>query len=569
LTSRERDWVLTGVAATGFLLLSWTAHRYWDEFFYLYSSTTFTPRELMRLDVTADLFPQGYFSGKIGHIVLLRMVAGIVGTGQGALLVLEALYALLMLATLAAALGVYRELLDEPGARRAALVLLFLPVTLYLSYKLLSEVPSLLLATLGSWAFLRAFRAGTRWGERLLLGAATLGLGAGMLCRATVVLGFAGLVLGLLAAGDPRFRPREVLGRAVLIGAGALALHAGVLHYLGGSELRVLLLAHAVAASTKLFERATALALFLGAFAVVLPFALGQPRPPMLRLAWVWLAATMLPNLVGHEPRYYAPAILPLAIIAATGLGRIAARVPGRRQGLAWGVGLALLTLVDRAAVLPLMPSELDQASLGDLIGRLTAQHPTATIIVPWASDYSFLRFVFPHARVRLAMSAMPSSRYTAQGRWGEMPPVDQAWASPARYIGAMPALDRSSGPWYYVGWTYNPVMLRVRGLLRDVGVHLLDDPRRIGWHDHLTGSWIWADPRLALQAIGGEGQYEVFRIVPLRQSPDRTSITSASATTKARSPARGSIVARPVKLPNAGRTAIRSLRRKQGRRSR
>jgi hypothetical protein len=277
----------------------------------------------------------------------------------------------------------------------------------------------------------------------------------------------------------------------------------------------------------------------------------------------------MLPNLVGHEPRYYAPAILPLAIIAATGLSRIVARVPGRRRGLAWGAGLALLIVVDRRAVLPLMPSELDQATLADLVGRLAAQHPSATIIVPWASDYAFLRFVFPHARVRLAMSALPSSRYTAQGRWGEMPPVDQAWASPARYIGAMPALDSSSGPWYYVGWTYNPVMLRVRGLLRDVGVHLLDDPRRIGWHDHLTGSWIWADPRLALQAIGGEGQYELFQIVPRRQSPDHTSITSASATTKARSPAPGSIVAKPVKLPNAGRTAIRSLRRKQGRRSR
>jgi hypothetical protein len=569
LTSKQREWVLTGAAAAGFLLLSWTAHRYWDEFFYLYSSTTFTPRELMRLDVTTDLFPQGYFSGKIGHVVLLRMLAGVVGTGQGALLVLEALYALMMLAAVAAALGVYRELLDGSGARRAALVLLFLPVTLYLSYKLLSEVPSLLLATLGSWAFLRAFRARTHRGERLLLLAAALGLGGGMLCRATVALGFAGLALGLLVAGDARFRPRAVLARAALVGAGALALHAGVLHLLGGSEFRVLLLAQAVAASTKLFERVTALALFLGAFAAVLSFALGRPRPPVLRLAWVWLAVTMLPNLVGHEPRYYAPAILPLAIVAATGLSRIVARVPGPRRALAWGVGLTALVLVDRAAVLPLMPSELDQASLGDLVGHLAEQHPSATIIVPWASDYAFLRFVFPHARVRLAMSAMPDSRYTAQGRSGEMPPVDQAWAGPARYIGAIPALDRSSGPWYYVGWTYNPVMLRVRGLLRHAGVHVLDDPRRIGWHDHLTGSWIWADPRLALHAIGGEGQYEVFRIVPLLQSRGRTSITSASATTKARSAGRGSVVARPVKLPNAGRTAMRSLRRKQGRRSR
>jgi hypothetical protein len=255
-------------------------------------------------------------------------------------------------------------------------------------------------------------------------------------------------------------------------------------------------------------------------------------------------------------------------MVAAEGLHRPVARLAGMPQPLAWGAALAALALIDRVAVLPFMPSELDQANLAGLVGRLVQRHPIATILVPWSSDYCFLRFVLPRARVRLVMSAMPSARYQGGGHWGEMPPSDQAWVEPARYVGSRPALDRASGPWYYVGWTFNPVMLRVRGLLREIGIHTLDDPRRVGWHDHLSASWIWGDPRLRLRAAGGAGQYEVFQVVVAPQ-PGGISITSASATTKARSPGPGSTTPRPVKPPNAGRTASRSLRTKQGRRSR
>jgi len=556
VVTKTKTAALIVAAAAAFLALSWTAHHYWDEFFYLYSSARYTPRQLLRLDAAIDLFPQGYFSSKIGHVVLLHWLVRILGRGVTALTILQGGAAVLMLATVAAGYGVFRELLDEADARRTTLVLLFLPLTLYLSYKLLSEVPSLLLSTLACWAFLRAFRSRTRREAAMLMAAATAALALGMLCRVTSVLTFGGLAAALLVGGAPRFPRRAVVVRSAAVGLGALAIHAGVLQAMGGSELRVLLLAGSVAKQAQGFERIYALLFFLQTFALLLPFALRRPWPPAVRIAGLWLLVTVVPTLSGHEPRYYAPGLLPLAMLCVVGLDRLVSLMPAASRRWAWAGTLGLLALVNRAALLPLMPWEVDETSLTRVVQELSQEHPQATILVPWASDYCFLRYRFPALRVRLAMSALPASRYPSQGRWGAIAPIDQRWAGAARYVGSMSSLAQTPAPWYYVSWSYNPVMLQVRALLEDLDIHALGDPHRTGWHDHRAGSWIWTDARLAHREIGGAGQYEVFLLLPHPQGAIPTSITSSPPTTKARSPGPGSTIPRPVKLPNAGSRA-------------
>jgi hypothetical protein len=561
--------LLAGLAGVAFLVLSWSSHHHWDEFLYLFSSASHTPAELMRVDTVTNLFPPGYLSGKIGHIALLHTLVAVTGHGQAALLELEAIYAALVLAAVAVASALYRELLNERLARRSSVVLLFLPLTLYLAYKLLSEVPAFLLTTLASWAFVRAFRAASRRSTALLLSASAAALAAAMLCRVTAPVGFVGLVLGLLAGGDTRFPRLTLLRRAVLVGLGALAVHAAVLGAFGGSELRLLRLAEAVAGTSKGFQRAYAIVSFIQAFLLVLPFAFRRPWTPALRMAFVWLLVTVLPNLSGHEPRYYTPALLPLAIVAGIGLDRLTRRIRMPQRSWAWSTALAGMVLVNRATLMPLMPYEVDQRDLAQVGNGLGVGESRGTILVPWVTDYCFLRFVFPQLPIRLAMSSTLRGRYPGQGRVGPIAPSDQAWAGRSSYVGALSTLERSPRPWYYVGWSYNPVMLRIRSLLQDTGVDLLGDPRRTGWHDHLAESWIWDDPRLSMRPMGGVGQYEVFRVTPRAQSGDRTSITSPSPTTNARSPGAGSTIPSPVKLPNAGSSATRSLRRKQGSRSR
>jgi hypothetical protein len=568
VTTRSKA-LLVGLAGVAFLLLSWSSHHHWDEFLYLYSSASHTPAELMRLDAVMNLFPQGYLSGKIGHIAILHALVGATGRGQAALLELQRFYAALVLAAVAGASALYRELLDERLARRSALVLLFLPLTLYLAYKLLSEVPAFLFTTLACWAFVRAFRAASGRSKALLLSVSTAALAAAMLCRVTAPLGFVGLVLGLLASGDPRFPRPALLRLAVLVGVGALAVHAAVLGAFGESELRLLRLAETVAGTSKGFERAYAVVSFMQGFLLVLPFALGRPWTPAVRMAFVWLLVTVLPNLSGHEPRYYSPALLPLAIVAAIGIDRLIRRICIPQQSWAWGGALAGIVLVNRATLMPLMPYEVDQSDLVQVGNALGRGETRGTILVPWVTDYCFLRFAFPQLPVRLAMSSLPGGRYPGHGRVGPIAPSDLAWVGRSRYVGELPTLERSPLPWYYVGWSYNPVMLRIRSLAKHAGLDVLGDPHRTGWHDHLAESWMWEDPRLAMRPVGGVGQYEVFLVGQRAQSTARTSITSPSPTTNARSSGSGSTIPSPVKLPKAGSSASRSLRRKQGSRSR
>src|SRR4029078_12305429 len=110
-------------------------------------------------------------------------------------------------------------------------------------------------------------------------------------------------------------------------------------------------------------------------------------------------------------------------------------------------------------------------------------------------------------------------SRYEALGRPGPLGPLDQWWSGPDHYVGSLAALTYLPRPWDYGGWAYLSATLRLRDLLRRLGIHLLDDPTRLGFHNHLAGSWIWDDPALTLHPLGQEGQFHLYRVL-LRARP-------------------------------------------------
>ena len=501
------------LAAALFLLVSWTPDHYWDEFFYLFSAAAHSPRELVRFEPHQTLFPNGFFTGKIGHVVLLHLLLGWFGPGRVSLITIQAIYAVMVLAFSAAAWGLLRELLGRRSASRSALVLLFLPVTTYLGYKTLSEVPSMLFVTLGCWSFLRGVREDDPSRRLLLLGLAALGLAAGALCRVTGMLTFVGLALALYLGRDPRFSG-PVLIRSAGVLALSLSFYLAVLYGLGGSLSQLAGLAYHVASRRGAgVQRLYALALTLQMFALVLPWGLRRHPGPAARISVIWLAATALPCLAVYEPRYYAPALIPLAVLAAAAIWSAARSWFGMHHR--WGsiVVLSALVLANRLVFAPLMPYEIDQARLTAVMQQLQRTSPGGSYLVPWISDWAFLRVAFPRATTLLCMSAIPQLRYTAGERWGPMPPSDRWWVGSSRYVGSLAALEEARPPWYYIGWTFSPSLLRLRERLEQIGIHWADDPERAGWHDHLAGSWVWRDPSLALTPLKQQGQYHVFRI--------------------------------------------------------
>src|SRR3954471_6807763 len=497
-------------AVAGFALLGWSNAHHWDEYFYLYSSFIHSPSELLRYELSSAIFPPGYFTEKIGHVVLLRVLTTLLGPGDLSLYVIEAVFTALLLGYVWTSYRLLRDLFGAGEARDATVVLLFSPLTLYLAYKLLSEVPSLLFVTLGTWAFVRSYLAATPRVRGIALALAVPLLAVGALCRITGIVAFPGLVLGLLIVGDPRFGRGRLLIRAVLTGVAAALLYTGVLAWYGGNVFRVLGDIHQVVSLHPPLERAFALGSFVQTFAIALPFAWLERSRPLVRISAVWLVLTTVPFLAGHEPRYYAPAMTPLAILTAVGLRSLASRVTGAASRYAWAGLLAVLVLINRIFLIPLMPYEVEQGRLLGLFHQLQKQAPGATYLVPWISDYTLLRFSSPSSRVELCLSELPGSRVSEPGHAGQLDASDRWWAGASHYIGSEMTLAREPRPWEYLGWTYNPADMKLIHLLGDVGVRA---PTAVHLHNHLAGSWIWTDRLLTRRLAEQSGPYFVYQV--------------------------------------------------------
>ncbi|HZI76742.1 MAG TPA: hypothetical protein VFD73_22480, partial [Gemmatimonadales bacterium] len=57
-----------------FAVLGWSNAHHWDEYFYLFSSLMHSPSELLRYEMQTAIFPPGFFTEKIGHVLLLRFL---------------------------------------------------------------------------------------------------------------------------------------------------------------------------------------------------------------------------------------------------------------------------------------------------------------------------------------------------------------------------------------------------------------------------------------------------------------------------------------------------------------
>lgn len=514
-SNRPRVAITIAIVLIGYLVLSWSDEHYWDELFYLYSARFHSPAELVHFEALSRLFPPGFFSEKLGHVLILSALTSILRGGEAALRAIQATYTVMLLGSFVAACACLRELFGPIRARTATLVLIFSPLALYLAGKSLSEVPSLLFMTIGCWAFVRAFRSESRSRPAAWLTLAAVAVGVGTLCRITGIVTFGALGVALLVAGDERFERRRLFVRLLIVGVGAVALQATALALAGGSDLRFGAHVYNVVATHPIAQHVYAAAMFVQALALVLPFAWRSRMENETRLGAVWLVAAALPFLAGHEPRYYAPAMLPLAIVAAAGLrgaGELLFKAPIRSGAMAI---LAGVVLFNRLLLAPLMPFEVQEAHLLRLFETLHARYPHSTYVLPWASDYSLLRFTFPDAPIGLALSQTPESRYSMSDSIAPINDLDQWWVGRDHYIGSHSDLVQRPQPWLYVGWTYNPTALRIGKVL---GALHFGQPSGVGprqYHNHLAASWVWYDSSLTLAPIDTLGQYRAYRVLP------------------------------------------------------
>ena len=501
------------LTAIVFLLISLSPYHYWDEYYYLFSVLHHSPGEL--LEFKTGVFPEGFFLGKIGFVIFLRYLVQIFGGGLWSLLVIQFIFATIVVAFVAASYGLLGEIFEEREARHVAVVLMFLPISVYLSYKVLSEMPSLLFVSLGCWVFLSSFQARSKWqlGRGLIL--SMVGLFIGVSFRLTSFLFFAGLVLGLLVLGDERYDWKEVLKRASLVASGCLVmLTVAWVTVMGGLpfERLAMLVISVTQRSPSLGVKIYSLAMSVQFFLAALIFGLRPPWDRKTRLALVWMGVCTLPFVIGAkyvEPRYFYMGLVPLAILIHSGVKRVAGTLHLVRYRLGPAFLVSALVLGNWWFLSPLMPYEIDQHEYSKTMTELTPRYQQATYLTPWLSDYSFLRFAFPERNVKLSLSRTRDS-----GKEVLQTDGFKRWAGETGYIGSLESLTRLSEPWVYVGWKYNPTIGQLKKRLDWLGIDYLKNiEQREKVRNHLALSWIWSHPALALRQVIQVGPYHAFEI--------------------------------------------------------
>jgi hypothetical protein len=397
------------------------------------------------------------------------------------------------------------------------------PLSLYLAYKSLGDVPALLLALAAAASLTAGLRS-----PRYVGGAGVI---SGIFLALSTMASWTGplLVLGIGIA--LLLTPPPGVGRRVVLFAGLIAATttaAGLvvgLRLLGGSvdDYRnglVALIGFSKGLSMSLFA-IFSLGLFGGVLWILAPLSVLSHNARLRRIFVVWLAiAIVLVWVLGAgflEPRYLTGALVPLAGLAVMGAQAAWDRVTrfGRSTRLRVAVATVVsLTAVGSAAALqPIAPYELDQHDMIRLVNE-QAVSKSAVMLIPWNySDFHFLRFAFPDRPVFLVQTAATEAGQLVH---------DDAWTTRFaamygdHYLASAAAVSSSisDGPMLYVGWTVLPSFQNLRAILVSVGMtRLAGFVDASQFRNHMVESWLVDDSGFTLREVAKYGQYHVFDV--------------------------------------------------------
>jgi len=131
-----------------FFILGCDGIHHWDEPSYLYSAAFTEPSEW-----------GVFYMFKYGHLLLLKGLTELTGIGLKGLLFISFFYVLMILCFVFCSFLLLKEIIGKEAANYVAVTLMFLPITLYLSFKVLGEVPSILFGVLSLLLLLYALKS--------------------------------------------------------------------------------------------------------------------------------------------------------------------------------------------------------------------------------------------------------------------------------------------------------------------------------------------------------------------------------------------------------------------------
>jgi hypothetical protein len=518
--------VAMAIAVTGFLGTALDGRMYWHEGRLLYAVTyfslgeltagAFNPNELGH--ASAPHAAGGFHLSKILYLAGLRALADLPFSADVALQIGIWLSLLAVVASAFCVRGVALAWqMPRAVASWSAAACLLLPTVPYLAGKLLSEAFALLPAFLAAWLWsIACHRHG--WNSRRLAVTAGLLVTTTALIRLDIAVMHLAFAAASILSAQRYQRSRLIAVHAVVLGVAAAAYAAALLSFGANPASILAYLDGYLGLSPKSLAVSILAVACHGGLAWLLVGVGIAVDTPQRKLMILWLVLATLPIVLivlnfMVEPRYLAVSILPMAILAGTGIQRLLNRA---RSGRARNALVLALAAVPAANAIPiaLMPYELDRPALLQAVDRYQepAGQPAVTFLVPWAySDFHFLRYARPTVRT-MNVHSPGGDPLERNGYWDLRV---RAWYG-HRYVTETAEVDAllELGPVFYVGWGQYPPLATVARQAERIGLGAVSRQlRSLGFMDHRVQSWLWDHPGYGLRPDSHHGQYTLYRV--------------------------------------------------------
>ena len=469
-----------------FVLLSYDRLHQWDEMHYLYEAA-FVPESEYDAFLTA----------KYGHLLLMKSFISLTGTGLSGLFCLDLIYALMMLSFVFVSNRLLKELLGSKNdAVCAATILMFLPLTLYLSFKTLSEVPALLLGALSILSFHLGLQEEHRHRALFYISCSGILLFFATVCRSDVSIMFFSFVLALTAIYGNEFGLKKLFSSlaavciifSLLLFILIVLLDIDILSYYFSDAHRSAQYYQSVPG--RLFQTGLEGAFFC----LLLIQSLLSYREKRFKFALIWFISASIPVWIvsNHiETRFLYHNLIPLSILIFIGFsmvfGKMSEVVADKKTAEIGIVIIFAAILIGNVFFAGPLWTELDERAYTSLFEEIDALYDDKIILIPYAFvDYSFLRFAFPNEEI----FNVQSIEGTEEEYGGD-------------YLGDICSLEQfNETAVLYISW-------------RSQRDHLLFKDEEYGTYNY---SWITRDPQIELTKVLEEGdirriRYEVYSI--------------------------------------------------------
>ena len=529
----KKKWniVIVGLIIAIYMHLANDGRHHWHEFRYVYASTFYSTDELMK-----GLFDPGpspvrterqvaeWYSTELFHIYILKNIIKYFGIDINNYRIIKSLYgAIIVLAFATLAIMCKNIGMSLFGSYAFFCLILLSPLSVYLGFKFLAEVPAILFAAIAITSFTLILRYYTL--RYLLSIFSGICIALSTLSSTKIIFVFIGFFISFITILTSKKEIKETIFLCLVSVFTFLSLWYLGFKQLGGSIDIII----SSISSFRNFTKQLPMWIFsifnIGLFGmglwILFPFAWYSTEDRLRKFFIVWLCLSSIPILIGAanflEPRYLITCIIPFVGLASIGFEVISETTKNfDRKSVKLFPLICIISSVligGTATAQFFMPYELNENSLIEAVQSELDSSKSNIVLVPWNySDYHFLHLLFPDKNIYLVQSATNSR--------GELI-EDPMWTARykniygERFLPDEKSLENlKNRKMVFIGWTIMPSIENLREFLQIIRVNkLASHIENANLMNHMTQSWLWENQKFFLEKKSRYGQYLVFEV--------------------------------------------------------